>query len=1019
MCLTPRLILSGNKLDLPNYEFKRNESKQLEVDEVLNDVCDYISPEQVKDLTCTPNDLSILQLNVRGLINKQEGLARLISKGERNKVNLVLLCETWLRKDTVNKVKIPGYNIVSKIRQGKRGGGVSILIDDQLQYRERPDLTNTVSQNFESLSIELKTNSSSLLLVSGYRAPNSSETEFIKEYTALLEKIKATGSKAIIGIDHNLDLLKCDNHKKSMEFLELNINSSLFPCITKPTRITHQTATLIDNIFGSLDLHQNCTSSIVVDDISDHLPCLCVFKNIHSTRKESKQTFTRRLNDKKLELVSNALNGIDWTVLLNNKNCEEQYSTFHKQVLQCLDEHAPLRPTNSKVKKCHEPWLTNGVLKCIRKQKELYRKSIRIDTQDITSSNIKRYKDYKSVLQRVTRHCKKAYYHQKCIDLKSNTKKLWQLINSMVKQSDNKQNLITSLTINGIKEYDSIQIANELGCFFAGIGSKLAAKTPKSNININDYIDKIRNNEKSLYLYPTNEIEIKKLIMELPNKASAGHDGISNICLKALGNVICRPLQIIFNKSMMEGIFPNPMKLADVVPLYKSKAKDAPTNYRPISLLITISKLLEKIVYKRTYGFLEKYQILYKSQYGFRKHRSCEQAICELVGEVIKGQDQGMHTAAIFLDLSKAFDSLDHSILLKKLERYGIRGHANDWFANYLKDRKLRVKCNTEFDIAYSKYYCTDFGTPQGSCLGPLLFLLFANDLNLNLEHCKSILFADDTTIYFTHRNKRYLEWCLQEDLGKINDWFKANKLTLNVDKSVCMMFNDKKIKEPFNIAIDGSALPVVTTTKFLGIWLDADLNWHTHLKNLRLKLLRNLQLLKKTKNLLNIDTKRCIYYAHIHSHLSYGILVWGNMLSKCHLDKLQKLQNECLKELLKKKKVNANDHRLLKILKISDQIKLENTKLAYKTKHSQLPEKVQLSCKTDSNRLSLVKTHRYHTRQKTELNLPRAATKSYKNSFLFQSIVDYQKLPAELKKMSHYPLFIRKVKEFLLSRPS
>ena len=491
MCLTPRLIPSGNKLDLPNYEFKRNESKQLEVDEVLNDVCDYISPEQVKDLTCTPNDLSILQLNVRGLINKQEGLARLISKGVRNKVNLVLLCETWLRKDTVNKVKIPGYNIVSKIRQGKRGGGVSILIDDQLQYRERPDLTNTVSQNFESLSIELKTNSSSLLLVSGYRAPNSSETEFIKEYTALLEKIKATGSKAIIGIDHNLDLLKCDSHKKSMEFLELNINSSLFPCITKPTRITHQTATLIDNIFGSLDLHQNCTSSIVVDDISDHLPCLCVFENIHSTRKESKQTFTRRLNDKKLELVSNALNGIDWTVLLNNKNCEEQYSTFHKQVLQCLDEHAPLRPTNSKVKKCHEPWLTNGVLKCIRKQKELYRKSIRIDTQDITSSNIKRYKDYKSVLQRVIHHCKKAYYHQKCIDLKSNTKKLWQLINSMVKQSDNKQNLITSLTINGIKEYDSIQIANELGCFFAGIGSKLAAKTPKSNININDYIDKI------------------------------------------------------------------------------------------------------------------------------------------------------------------------------------------------------------------------------------------------------------------------------------------------------------------------------------------------------------------------------------------------------------------------------------------------------------------------------------------------------------------------------------------------
>ena len=1019
MCLTPRLIPSGNKLNLPNYEFKRNETKKLEIDEALNDVCDYISPEQVKDLISKPENLSVLQLNVRGLINKQEDLIRLINQGGKNKVNVVLLCETWLRKDTVNKVKIPGYSIVNKIRQGKKGGGVSILIDNQLHYRERPDLTNPNSQNFESLCIELKTNSSSLIVLSGYRAPNNSEVEFIKEYTELLVKIKKTGRKSIIGLDHNLDLLKCDIHKKSQEFLELNIDSNLSPCITKPTRITHQTATLIDNVFGSLDLQQKCISNIIIEDISDHLPCLCVFRDIHSTKKASKKTLSRKLNEKKLEAIASALDNIDWHDLLNLKKCESQYSILHEQILQCFDKHAPLRPTNSKVEKCREPWLTTGIIKCIRKQKELYRKSIRVDNLNVTTGNVKRYNEYKTVLQRVKRHCKRAYFQQKCVDLKNNTKKLWQLINNMVKQSDNKQNLIPAMTINGIKEYDSNRIANELGHFFAEIGSKLASKTATPKTKINDYIGKIQNNEKSLYLYPTNEPEIRKLLRELPNKTSAGHDGISNISLKALGKSLGKPLQIVFNNSLKEGVVPNLMKLADVVPLYKSKAQDVPTNYRPISLLITISKLLEKIVYKRTYGFLEKYHILYKSQYGFRKHRSCEQAICELIGEVIKGKEQGMYTAAIFLDLSKAFDSLDHTILLQKLERYGIRGHTNKWFANYLKDRKLRVKCNTEFETVYSDYYSTEFGTPQGSCLGPLLFLLFANDLYLNLDHCKCILFADDTTIYFTHRNKRYLEWCLQEDIKNINDWFKANKLTLNVDKSVCMIFNNnKKNKASLSITIDGSTLPVVTTTKFLGIWLDVDLNWQTHLKNLRLKLLRNIHLLKKTKNLLDIATKRCIYYAHIHSHIAYGIIVWGNMLSKCHLNKLQKLQNNCIKEILKRK-ININDYRLLKMLRISELIKLENIKLAYRTKHSQLPEKVQTACRTDSRNSTLVKAHRYNTRQKLELNLPRASTTMYKNSFLFQSTVDYQKLPLEIKKISQYASFVRKGKEFLLSNPS
>ena len=190
------------------------------------------------------------------------------------------------------------------------------------------------------------------------------------------------------------------------------------------------------------------------------------------------------------------------------------------------------------------------------------------------------------------------------------------------------------------------------------------------------------------------------------------------------------------------------MKNADTVPLFKSKCKLECNNYRPISLLITISKILEKIVYKRTIAFLDKHDILFSSQYGFRKKHSCSDAIMELVSEILKNNENGIHTACVFLDLSKAFDTLDPAILLKKMQNYGIRSIANNWFTSYLSKRKLSVRCGTEKDpeMTYSSSYDAEYGTPQGSCVGPLLFLIFTNDLYRNLENCYAILFADDTT---------------------------------------------------------------------------------------------------------------------------------------------------------------------------------------------------------------------------------------------------------------------------------
>ena len=207
----------------------------------------------------------------------------------------------------------------------------------------------------------------------------------------------------------------------------------------------------------------------------------------------------------------------------------------------------------------------------------------------------------------------------------------------------------------------------------------------------------------------------------------------------------------------------------------------------------------------------------------------------ELTTEILKSKENNLNTMSVFLDLSKAFDTLDPNILMKKLEIYGKRGTALNWFRSYLSERKLRVKCevSSESKTQYSDLYDVEFGTPQGSCLGPLLFLLFTNDLYLNVDHCSVILFADDTTIYKSHRNTNYLRWCVEQDLKSISDWFKANKLTLNLDKTVNVFFGNGKIKNKPNLEIDNTTLKPAKYVKFLGMWVDENISWNVQIDKL------------------------------------------------------------------------------------------------------------------------------------------------------------------------------------------
>ena len=750
-------------------------------------------------------------------------------------------------------------------------------------------------------------------------------------------------------------------------------------------------------------------------DISDHLPSYCILPGLQSSKKARTSIKSRDMREPNIIALKDQLANTDWTGLLCDDNVDVNLNQLNKVLQEQIDCFIPYREYVVNPKRLRkEPWLTAGILNSIHHCKALYSKMLKLQCKEKTRIE---YKNFASTLSKLKRAAKRSYYEGKCIEYKNNTKKLWQIINEVSGRINDKTSLIDYITVDEVRVYQGPKIANHFAQYFSTVGKTFAEKIPKPAKDIAYYLSCIRQNELSLFLSPCNLSELGKLIDGLPNKTSSGYDNISNILLKKLKTELLIPLTHVFNQSLQQGTFPDAMKIAEVIPLYKGKERHIESNYRPISLLTTMSKILEKIVYNRVYDFLNQTGQIVPTQYGFREGHSCDNAVSHLVGKVLKNQENKLDTVAIYLDLSKAFDTLDHNIVLEKMYQYGIRGETYNWFKSYLNNRKLRVKCaimstgRTEI----SNTYDIEFGTPQGSCLGPLIFLIFCNDLQLHLDHMTCFQFADDTTLLFGHKNKHYMRYCIESDLESLQDWFNANKLTLNLKKTVYMLFRCKNTHEvDFELKLNGETIPRVSSTKFLGTWIDDQLSWREHLSKLYTKLNVKLGLLYRSKNLLTSHSKRLLYYAQFHSILSYAMIVWGPMLDACNLNKLQKLQNKAVSTLYTKLNIDAG-FKKSKILRVRSLIKLEEYKLGYKMCHNLLPKPLRECLLTDHYDKTTKKTHGYNTRHKSTPNLPNAKSHKYRNSLLFSTIQSYMHLPLDCKESKTLSSFVKRCKTMLL----
>ena len=342
------------------------------------DKCDYLDPDLNADiLEDIDSDLNIVQLNIRGLIGKQGRLCKEIKgQNSRNKVHVYILNETWVTKANEHMIDIPHYQFISKHRPHKKGGGEGLLVHEELQFRTRKDLKLDYDSDLEYQFIELKSRKRNILVGSMYSPPQSKEKEFLKGYSNLNEIIgKQKDKEIVIGIDHNMDFLKASRHTNTQKFMEYNLEINMLPVITKPTRTTDTSATLIDNIFISGKLQQAYHSGIIISDMSDHLPTVIRLLNVKQDIKKQQTVTYRKITDENLKLINEDLQGYKWEEILENRGTDDSFNIIHETLIMSMDKHMPLKTKKLTKKDINrEPWITKGVENCIKKQKQLYKK---------------------------------------------------------------------------------------------------------------------------------------------------------------------------------------------------------------------------------------------------------------------------------------------------------------------------------------------------------------------------------------------------------------------------------------------------------------------------------------------------------------------------------------------------------------------------------------------------------------------------------------------------------------------
>ena len=873
-------------------------------------------------------------INVNSLAKKVQDIQMLLDK--HGQLQILGVTETRLHDDKHNDDVpfIPHYSFIRRDAKCKLHTGIGVYIHECIAkyVKRRHDLE---MNSIENIWLDIRTPSNPPTLVGFVYRNGKSNEAWMENFASMLDVVSSYNLNTVILGDFNINLLP-ENSSSSLvkNWVDHLDMYGLKQLITEPTRVEKLgkkiTSSLIDHIYV------NCEpiierSFISHHSISDHKAVICSlsYNMIKRPSKRANHKYITYRNFKSFSQSAflNELQSTNFSHVLLNADPNEATNIFIKTLMSIVDKHAPLRRKRVKYES-NPSWLTNNIRSEMKKRDDLKKAKL-----------FDEYKKQRNKVLNLVRKAKKAYFNKLVSNYNSKTISIWRAINEFTKKSFNKHTSSVPTTNT-----------NEINDYFLSL-TKSIIQSNQNDYEIPNTLQQFCNtknaNHNEFVIPLLSPFEVTKIVLNLKNKRTMDIFNLNSFLLKLSITVpaVCTALTHIYNLSILNNTFPDKFKMAKVIPIPKSKNANSLDNFRPISILPILSKPLEVHINSKLTSFLESNNLLVDNQSGFRKHHSCSTALINLCDNWLNAINEKKMIGAVFLDLRKAFDLVDHNILISKLYLYLNNQMSTTLFSSYLSNRVQTVYMNSSF----SSFGNVISGVPQGSILGPILFSIFINDLPLTLTDNNAFLdlFADDSTLHTHDSDISNINNTLQLSINKIQSWCLRNKMALHPQKTKCMLITSRQKRQydkksnplELDLHIDNNTISQVHQHKLLGVTLDDEFLWTQHIDYISKKVSRNIYLLRQLKHYANSHALKIFFHAHCMSYLNYASVVWSAGASKCNILRLNTLHRRAIKIISMDRNITT-DQKLknLDMLSLKNQFIFNTSILMYKVYHGQCP---------------------------------------------------------------------------------
>lgn len=798
-------------------------------------------------------DFSLLHINIRS-INRNFDSFLLWLQGQEVLPDMLVLTEAWLGALDGGAYHVPGFKTEYFPAVQNKNDGIVIFVKNIFSYKIcRPCILNC-----NSVLVSVSAGSSTTNVLAIYRSPSQDSATFTDSLHDFCEsRLCGSHSTGVVVGDLNIDLGDASS-SETEGYINAVTSCGLNSVINLPTRIDPISLrkSCLDHIF--INKTAGIHGFVADTAVTDHFPVLLLMRSNNNNNRgavgpDATRTQVRTTRRTDFHAVAADLATVDWTHLIQSRDPNYIANNITDVITAAVDRNTTTRVIRSK-DKLLKPWLSLSLLRCIRRRDRLARQCRH---QPFNTALIQYAREYKNRLTTILRAAKDSFYSNKFQKFEGNMKKTWETVHEV--GSDTVKTCtapyIQLSRDDGQITDNPVEVATIFNDYFTSIGPKLASKIPCNFLPTQQKI-----NQNIFILDPANEAEIAKIIISLKACSANGPDGIPAELLKIAKNYIVQPLTHLVNTTFRTGIFPTIFKSANTIVIFKEGDKTKPGNYRPISLISQLAKILEKALKTRLMSFLENTGHLSDRQFGFRPGRSTQDAMFALISNIVDNlnSEHTKKVLAVYLDLAKAFDTVNHSILLKKLSNAGIIGTPLKILKNYLSGRTQRTKV----DVIFSTPRPVVCGIPQGTVLGPLLFLIYINDL-LEMDPGGSLTgFADDTGVVFAASTWEELTVKTTRGLAAINNWLWEHKLTLNVSKTKYSTYTFTRQTQPSDLSLkihncrgpcSCQTLERADSVRYLGINIDNLLKWDVHVTNTVNRLRRTFYLFIRLRRLASL----------------------------------------------------------------------------------------------------------------------------------------------------------------------